>query len=84
MKVIVRVLFARLTAGGCEIILSHEAQRTDRGRVFLELFRITVDQLLLEVSERSIPTEKLWWGYEMLRIADPDGNELFVCLENLL
>jgi catechol 2,3-dioxygenase-like lactoylglutathione lyase family enzyme len=70
--------------GGCEIILCQDATRKDRGRVFLELSRKGVEQLLKEVSERSIPTEKSWWGYDVLRIEDPDGNDLLVCLENLL
>jgi len=68
--------------GGCEIIL-YEDTRNDRGRVFLELSRKGVDQLLKEVEERSITTQKIWWGYDVLRIEDPDGNELLVCLENL-
>lgn len=70
--------------GGCEIILCEDATRHDRGRVFLELSRKGVDQLLKEVAERSIPTQKAWWGYDVLRIEDPDGNDLLVCLENLL
>jgi catechol 2,3-dioxygenase-like lactoylglutathione lyase family enzyme len=70
--------------GGCEIILSEDAARKDRGRIFLELSRDGVNQLLKEVSERSIPTQKMWWGYDVLRIEDPDGNDLLVCLENLL
>ena len=70
--------------GDCEIILCEDATRDDRGRVFLELKRAGVDQLLKEVSERSIQTKKMWWGYDVLQIKDPDGNELLVCLENLL
>ncbi len=70
--------------GGCEIILCEDAARTDRGRVFLELSRKGVDELLKEVEERSISTKKAWWGYDVLQIEDPDGNELLVCLENLL
>ena len=70
--------------GGCEIILCEDATRDERGRVFLELSRKGVDQLLKEVEERSIPTQKSWWGYDVLRIEDPDGNDLLVCLENLL
>ena len=70
--------------GGCEIILCEDATRDDRGRVFLELSRMAVDQLLKEVEERSIQTQKLWWGYDVLQIKDPDGNDLLVCLENLL
>lgn len=70
--------------GGCEIILCEDATRDDRGRLFLELSRKAVDQLLKEVGERSIQTQKTWWGYDVLRIEDPDGNDLLVCLENLL
>lgn len=64
--------------GGCEIILCQDASRHDRSRVFLELSRKGVDQLLKEVEERSIPTKKSWWGYDVLKIEDPDGNELLV------
>ena len=67
--------------GGCEIILCEDARRGDRGRLFLELSREGVDQLLREAAERSVPTQKSWWGYDVLRIEDPDGNELLVCLE---
>jgi len=24
---------------------------------------------------------RLWWGYDVIRIADPDGNELFFPLD---
>lgn len=70
--------------GGCEIILAEDPMREDRGRLFLELRQEGVDQLLAEVQERSVLTKKSWWGYDVLRIDDPDGNELLVCLENLL
>ena len=67
--------------GECEVILSQEPARKDRGRLFLELSREAVEQLLGELSERSVTTAKARWGYEVLRIEDPDGNELLVCLE---
>jgi catechol 2,3-dioxygenase-like lactoylglutathione lyase family enzyme len=67
--------------GGCEIILCEDATRGDRGRLFLELSREGVDQLLQTTVERSVQTQKSWWGYAVLRIEDPDGNELLVCLE---
>jgi hypothetical protein len=70
--------------GGCEIILCQDTTRNDRSRIFLELSRDGVDQLLKEVAERSVPTKRSWWGYDVLLIEDPDGNELLVCLENLL
>lgn len=70
--------------GGCEVILCERADRGDRGRLFLELSQEAVDQLLEEVAERGVQTRKTWWGYDVLEIRDPDGNELLVCLENLL
>jgi catechol 2,3-dioxygenase-like lactoylglutathione lyase family enzyme len=70
--------------GGCEIILCEDADRNDRSRLFLELSREAVDQLLKEVDERHVPTQKAWWGYDVLQIEDQDGNDLLVCLENLL
>jgi catechol 2,3-dioxygenase-like lactoylglutathione lyase family enzyme len=65
----------------CEIILCESDSRADRGRLFLELTREGLDQLQQEIVERSVPTEKTWWGYDVLRIQDPDGNEILVCLE---
>ncbi len=73
----------QIDRGGCEIIICEDTRR-DRGRLFLELKKDAVDQLLKEVNEQSIPTQKIWWGYDVLRIEDPDGNELLICLENLL
>lgn len=65
----------------CEIILSEDASRPDRGRLFLELTREAVDELLRELADRGVAAERSWWGYDVLEIHDPDGNELLVCLE---
>ena len=70
--------------GGCEIILCQDTAGSRQSRIFLELSRDGVDQLLKEVAKRSVPTKNAWWGYDVLQIDDPDGNELLVCLENLL
>ncbi len=70
--------------GGCEIILCQDANRNTKSRVFLELSREGVDQLVKEIAGNSIPTKKSWWGYDVLQLEDPDENELLVCLENLL
>lgn len=70
--------------GGCEIILCQDTTRNRQSRVFLELSNDGVNQLLKEVAKHSVPTKKAWWGYDVLQIEDPDGNELLVCLENLL
>ena len=67
--------------GGCEIILCEDQARQDKGRLFVELNRDGLDELRSEILERSVPTEKAWWGYDVIRITDPDGNELFFPLD---
>ena len=67
--------------GDCEIILCEDTQRQDRARLFIELNRDGMDELRREIAERSISTEKTWWGYDSIRIADPDGNELLFPLD---
>jgi catechol 2,3-dioxygenase-like lactoylglutathione lyase family enzyme len=67
--------------GGCEIILCEDRERGDKGRLFVELNRDGLDELRREISERSVPAGKTWWGYDVIRIADPDGNELLFPLD---
>jgi len=67
--------------GECEIILCEDSERHDKGRLFVELNRDGLDQLRREIVERSVPTEKAWWGYDAIRITDPDGNELLFPLD---
>jgi hypothetical protein len=58
------------------LFLCEDAARRDKGRLFVERTRDGVDELRREITEGSVPTEKAWWGYDVIRIADPDGNEL--------
>jgi catechol 2,3-dioxygenase-like lactoylglutathione lyase family enzyme len=67
--------------GGCEIILCENPARRDRSRLFVELNRDGIDALRREISERGVPFEKGWWGYDVIRVADPDGNELLFPLD---
>jgi hypothetical protein len=60
----------------CEIILCEDATRRDKARLFVELTADGRTALRREIVERSVPTEKSWWGYDVIKIVDPDGNEL--------
>ncbi len=31
-----------------------------------------------QIVERSVPSKESWWGYDVLQIDDPDGNELLL------
>lgn len=68
--------------GECEIILCEDATRRDRGRLFVELTRDGIDELRRELVERSVPNEMALWGYDVIRVTDPDGNELFFPLDD--
>jgi catechol 2,3-dioxygenase-like lactoylglutathione lyase family enzyme len=66
----------QVNRGECEIILCGDGARRDKGRLFVALTRAGLDELRREIADRSVPTQKAWWGYDVIRIADPDGNEL--------
>lgn len=62
--------------GECEIILCEDAARRDKARLFVELTPDGLTELRREIVERSVPSKASWWGYDVIQIDDPDGNEL--------
>jgi catechol 2,3-dioxygenase-like lactoylglutathione lyase family enzyme len=66
----------QVNRAGCEIILCEDAVRRDKARLFVELTLDGLTALRREILERSIPSEKFWWGYDVIKLVDPDGNEL--------
>jgi|HubBroStandDraft_5_1064220.scaffolds.fasta_scaffold95244_1 catechol 2,3-dioxygenase-like lactoylglutathione lyase family enzyme len=66
----------QVNRAGCEIILCEHATRRDKGRLFVSLTADGVTALRREIAERSVPSEKSWWGFDVIKIVDPDGNEL--------
>ena len=67
--------------GECEIILCQSDKRQDKGRLFVELTSAGVEDLRREIAERSVQFDKTWWGYDCIRITDPDGHELLFPIE---
>ena len=61
---------------GCEIILCEHATRKDKARLFVELTAAGLAALRREIVERSVPSQNSWWGSDVIKIVDPDGNEL--------
>jgi catechol 2,3-dioxygenase-like lactoylglutathione lyase family enzyme len=58
-----------------ELILCEDPQRPDKARMFVELNKEELAQLRAELASRSIPSKTSWWGYDVIQIDDPDGNE---------
>jgi catechol 2,3-dioxygenase-like lactoylglutathione lyase family enzyme len=66
----------QVNRGDCEIILCEDATRKDKARLFVELTADALTDLRRELVERSVSSKESWWGYDVLQIEDPDGNEL--------
>jgi catechol 2,3-dioxygenase-like lactoylglutathione lyase family enzyme len=66
----------QVNRGECEIILCQHETRRDKARLFVSLTPDGLTALRRELAERSVPSEKSWWGYDVIKIVDPDGNEL--------
>ena len=66
----------QVNRGECEIILCEDATRRDKARLFVELTPDGLTDLRREIVERSVPSKNSWWGYDVLQVDDPDGNEL--------
>ena len=62
--------------GECEIILCQDASRSGAGRLFVELTTDALADLRRELEHRAVASTRTRWGYDTLRITDPDGNEL--------
>lgn len=60
----------------CEIILCEDTKRQDKARLFVELTQDGIAELRRELVERSVRSKTSWWGYDVIQIDDPDGNEL--------
>ena len=66
----------QVSRSDCEIILCQDAARRDKARLFIELTAEGLTDLRRELTERSVPTQAIWWGYDTTQVNDPDGNEL--------
>ena len=66
----------QVNRAGSEIILCEDATRRDKARLYVELTADGLTALRREIVERSVPSEKSWWGSDVTKLVDPDGNEL--------
>ena len=71
----------QVTRSECEIILCEDAARNDRTRLFVELTADGIAELRGEIEARGVPGTTTRWGYDVIRIEDPDGNELLFPFE---
>jgi catechol 2,3-dioxygenase-like lactoylglutathione lyase family enzyme len=73
-----RVLVAQVDRESCELILSsQEPAKTGRGRIFISLDVDVLHSVRAELEHRGVDVRDGEWGYRLMVVDDPDGNELY-------
>ena len=69
---------AQVDRQGCELILSSQwPDKVGKGLMFISLDVGVLDALRAELEGRGVDVKDGQWGYRLMVIADPDGNELY-------
>jgi catechol 2,3-dioxygenase-like lactoylglutathione lyase family enzyme len=78
-----RVRVAQVDGWGCALILAETwPKRVGKGLMFISLNLepdaqiATLDALNVELQRKGIPVREDFWGYRLLIVDDPDGNQL--------
>jgi catechol 2,3-dioxygenase-like lactoylglutathione lyase family enzyme len=85
-----KALVAQVDRQGCALIFSAQwPDNVGKGLMFISLnvnvaqdqFRAEVesalDKLRVEFETKGVDVKDGWWGYRLLVVCDPDGNELY-------
>ena len=77
---------AQVDRQGCAIILSsHWPEKIGKGLLFISLnvepptheaATAALDELRAELESKGVAVKDGWWGYRLLVVDDPDGNQL--------
>ena len=69
---------AQVDRYGCELIFSSQwPDKAGKGLMFISLDVGVLDALRAELEGRGVDVKDGQWGYRLMVIVDPDGNELF-------
>lgn len=82
-----RARVAQVERQGCALILSDQwPDKIGNGLMFISLnveppthqaATVALDALRVELMARNVPVKDGSWGYRLLVVEDPDGNQLF-------
>ena len=82
-----RARVAQVERQGCRLILADTwAEKIGKGLMFIsvnveqetrEAAVAALDALRAELETKGVPVKEGWWGYRLLIVDDPDGNQLF-------
>ncbi len=74
---------AQVDRQGCALILADTWPEIGKGLIFISLNLepeaqiAALDALRTEFEQQNVPVKEGWWGYRLLVVDDPDGNQLF-------
>lgn len=78
-----KLLVAEIGRDGCEMILSCQwPEKNGHALTFISLDSGMLDALRTGIEANGVPTRDGHWGYHVLIITDPDGNELYFPYQN--
>src|SRR5271163_281731 len=73
-----KAFVAQVARRGCELILSSQwPGKVGKGLMFISLDLEVLDALRAELEGRGVDVKDGNWGYRLMVIVDPDGNELY-------
>lgn len=82
-----KTFVAQVERQGCALILCGQwSEKAGKGLMFISLnvepetraaAVAALDALRAELESKGAPVKDGWWGYRLLVIDDPDGNQLF-------
>lgn len=73
-----KTFVVQVSREGCEIILSTQwPEKNGKGMLFISLSEAVYAALPGELARKGIAAREGWWGYRVLIVTDPDGNELY-------
>ena len=76
---------AQVDRQGCELILSSQwPDKAGKGLMFISLDLDVLNDVRAELEGRGVDVKDGQWGYRLMVIADPDGNELYFPYPKLL
>ncbi len=72
-----QLLVAQVSRQGCELILSAQwPDRTGKSLAFISLDDDEIDAVRADFERAGVPVSDGHWGYRLMIVEDPDGNQL--------
>jgi catechol 2,3-dioxygenase-like lactoylglutathione lyase family enzyme len=73
-----KAFVAQVDRKGCELILSSQwPDKVGKGLMFISLDPDALEALRADLEARGVNVKDGEWGYRLMVVADPDGNELY-------